>query len=303
MKLLATSVVRGARQGESHGGVYLVDFAERRAERVIDWDTAGIDWRGRGWDRGLRGIACHGEQVLIAASDELFAYDPGFRRTASWRNRYLKHCHEIARAGGTLFLASTGYDSILAFDLAGEAFVWGLHLRRDGERIAVTTFDPRSDDGPAPANAFHLNSVFADDGGLFLAGLRTPGLMRWGGERLGMVATLPEGSHNARPFRDGILFNDTAIDTVRYVTPSRQRGFRVPAYADDRVTGREHEDGRVARRHFARGLCPVGGSLVAGGSSPSTVALHDLDANRTTVMVTLSTDVRNAIHGLAPWPF
>jgi len=303
MKLIATSVVRGARQGESHGGVYLVDFTAREARRVVDWNTVGIDWQGRGWDRGLRGIAFDGERILIAASDELFAFDRDFRRIGSWRNPYLKHSHEIARHGDRLFLTSTGHDSILAFDLRAERFTWGLRLRPEEGRIALTTFDPEQADGPPPANAFHLNSVFADDGGLYLAGLRTPGLLRYADRRIALVATLPEGSHNARPFRDGVLFNDTAIDTLRYVTPSRQRSFRVPAYRDDQLSGCEHEDGKVARRHFARGLCPIGDTLVAGGSSPSTVALHDIDENRTTTMVTLSTDVRNAIHGLAAWPY
>ena len=94
--LIATSVVRGSRQGESHGGVFLVDIDAGRAAQAIDWDTAGIDWQGRGWDRGLRGIAFDGERVYIAASDELFAYTPDFTLIGSWRSPWLKHCHEIA---------------------------------------------------------------------------------------------------------------------------------------------------------------------------------------------------------------
>ena len=70
--LIATSVVRGSHQGESHGGVYLVDFQDQSVEQVVDWDSADIDWQGRGWDRGLRGIAFDGERVFIAASNELF---------------------------------------------------------------------------------------------------------------------------------------------------------------------------------------------------------------------------------------
>ena len=77
--LVATSVVRGSRQGESHGGVYVVDFDNQRAAQLLDWNTMGIDWQGRGWDRGLRGIAFDGEVVYIAASDELFAFTPGLR--------------------------------------------------------------------------------------------------------------------------------------------------------------------------------------------------------------------------------
>ena len=69
--LVATSVVRGTKQGESHGGVYLLDINRNRVKQTIDWNTYEIDWQGRGWDRGLRGIAFDNERVFIAASDEL----------------------------------------------------------------------------------------------------------------------------------------------------------------------------------------------------------------------------------------
>jgi hypothetical protein len=43
--------------------------------------------------------------------------------------------------------------------------------------------------------------------------------------------------------------------------------------------------------------------LIAAGSSPSTIALHDFDSGETALSVSLSTDVRNAIHGLEVWPY
>ena len=52
-KLVATSVVRGSQQGESHGGVFLIDFEQRDCQQVIDWNRGDIDWEGRGADRGL----------------------------------------------------------------------------------------------------------------------------------------------------------------------------------------------------------------------------------------------------------
>ena len=54
--IIATSVVRGSQQRESHGVIYLVDFQKQEADLVVDWDDSGIDFTGRGWDRGLRGI-------------------------------------------------------------------------------------------------------------------------------------------------------------------------------------------------------------------------------------------------------
>ena len=46
-KLIATSVVRGSEKGQSHGGVYIVDFAEQRVDQKIDWNTSDIDFTGR----------------------------------------------------------------------------------------------------------------------------------------------------------------------------------------------------------------------------------------------------------------
>ena len=48
-----------------------------------------------------------------------------------------------------------------------------------------------------------------------------------------------------------------------------------------------------------RVLCSIDDKVIAAGSSPSTIALHDLDEIKTTKMVTLTLDVRNAIHSLA----
>jgi len=59
----------------------------------------------------------------------------------------------------------------------------------------------------------------------------------------------------------------------------------------------------LARQGFARGLAVVSDSLVAGGSSPSTVTLYDLASNQRVMSVNLTMDVRNAIHGLEVWPF
>ena len=114
-KFIATSVVRGSQQGQSHGGVYTVDFERQEVEQHVDWNTSKIDFAGRGADRGLRGIAFSGGDILIAASDELFRYDRSFRIKTSHRNRYLKHCHEICRMEQMVFLTSTGFDSLLAF--------------------------------------------------------------------------------------------------------------------------------------------------------------------------------------------
>ena len=298
--------MRGSRQGESHGGVYLVDFGADRAVRVLDWNTMGIDWQGRGWDRGLRGIAFDGETVYIAASDELFAYTPDFRLIGSWRNRYLKHCHEICRHERTLFLTSTGFDSILGFDLDREDLLVGPARRGRGRRrIRRQAFDPGvRDRARLPGTELHLNNVHCAPGGMHISGLRTAGMLLFNGRELRRWVTIPVGAHNARPFRDGVLFNDTEADVVRFV--SREQGARVSrcrASPEDSSPTSTRRTPGVARQAF--GAWPVRDRRRAHrrGSSPSTITLHDLRPGGKPRMATLSHDVRNAIHGLEVWPY
>ncbi len=302
--LVATSVVRGTRQGESHGGVYLIDLTKKRARQVIDWNAMNIDWRGRGLDRGLRGIAFDGARVFIAASDELFVYNPQFEQLSSHRCRYLKHCHEISRHRRRLYLTSTGYDSILGFDLDANRFSWGLHISRDRKGLRGTPFPPSGRRGPSPGNLLHLNSLCCRSDALYLSGLRTGGLHAYIGRYIQQVAALPQGTHNAQPHQDGVLFNDTRKNLVRYVPrQGPHKAFRIPFYNPTHLTHVDVDDSRVARQAFGRGLCVLSNNLVAAGSSPSTVTLHDLEAMRTTLTVNLSMDIRNAVHGLEVWPF
>jgi hypothetical protein len=306
VKLVTSSVVRGAQQGGSHGGVYLINFDSRSVEQKIDWNTAGIDWQGRGADRGLRGIAFDGDRVYIAASDELFAYTPDFRLIDSWRNRYLKHCHEIAVFERTLFLTSTGFDSILGFDLDKQCFNWGMNIQSKGVRFKAVGFDPLADDGPMMLNKMHINNVFCNQNGMYISGLRTGGMLHFNGKTITMSAEIPAGTHNAQPFRDGVLFNDSEDDVLRYAgrgEGEEDRAMAVPKYDPDKLTHRTAEDDKLARPGFARGLCVLSDRVVAGGASPSTVTLYDLAANKTLGSVQLSADVRNTIHGLEVWPF
>lgn len=304
-KLIATSVVRGSEQGESHGGVFIVDFEKREGRQHVDWNTSTIDFDGRGADRGLRGIAFDGDDIYIAASDELFCYDRSFTIRRSHRNRYLKHCHEICRKDNLIFLTSTGFDSLLAFNTDSRVFEWGFHLQNQYGRWTGHTFDPRSSLGPRPVNDFHINMVHVDDTGIYISGLGIPALLyldsKW---EVQVVCDLPPGTHNARPWRDGVLFNDTANDCVRYVPRAGDpHAFSIKTYEENEIQFAGIDDSKIARQGFGRGLCTVGQRFVAGGSSPSTITLYDFEARQVVGSVNLTMDIRNAIHGLEVWPY
>ncbi len=314
-RLLTTSVVRGSSQGESHGGIYRVDFNTQQVDQLVDWNTADIDFTGRGWDRGLRGIEFHGDEIYIAASDELFVYDQNFKIRRSFRNNYLKHCHEISKLDRHLYLTSTGHDSILAFDLDKQAFVWAIHLAMTENGPVGTVYDPNGIQGPGGAkgpaalNTLHLNNIHTDARGLFVSGMRTRSMLHVAsGGKVRLIVDLPEGIHNARPYGEGVIFNDTAANCLRYARrDGTQQVFAVPLYDASELTHTELGDDKLARQGFGRGLCIIPGEnghdLVAAGSSPSTISLYDLGSGATLARVNFSMDIRNAIHGLELWPF
>ncbi|MFT5133630.1 MAG: hypothetical protein ACI9SC_002103 [Gammaproteobacteria bacterium] len=304
-RLIVTSVVRGSQQGDSHGGLYTVDFSKQEVVQHIDWNKSDIDFTGRGWDRGLRGIEFYKQNIYIAASDELFVYNRFFALQKSFRNPFLKHCHEISRKDNLLFMTSTGYDSLIVFDLIKERFIWGLYISKNENVWHCQSFNPGSETGPPFNNSQHINSVYVDDTGIYLSGLNTKALLHVDKDiKLSEICSLPAGVHNARPYRDGVLFNDTKSDCIRYVgRDGLEKAFKIPSYNDDELTYAGIDDSKVARQGFGRGLCPLSEGLIAGGSSPSTISLYDFTSGDLVSSVNLTMDIRNAIHGLEIWPF
>ena len=314
-RVVLSSVIRSAHQGESHGGVYLVDLSSGSAEQMLDWNEADIDWEGRGGDRGLRGIAFHRDRLFLAASDEIFVFDSGFARLGSFRNRYLKHCHEIFVAGDSLWATSTGFDSVLEYDLRAERWVRGITVRfgdlwkarrklniRPRPRFAL--FDPQGGGGPAPADTGHVNNVFVDGGTIYVSGVMLGNVFAVDGVRLSRYAAVPYGSHNARPFRGGVLMNHTATDRIVYVNRRGRvlRSFPLRTYSEKEIVDAglpaDH-----ARQAFGRGLAILSDGVFAGGSSPATVSLYRFESGEMLSSVNVSMDIRNAVHGLEAWPF
>lgn len=77
----------------------------------------------------------------------------------------------------------------------------------------------------------------------------------------------------------------------------------VPRYDEHMLEYTEMDKSGIARQGFGRGLCVLSDTVVAGGSSPSTITVYDLQHNVTLLSVALTMDIRNAIHGLEVWPY
>jgi hypothetical protein len=302
-KVVASSVIRGSQLGESHGGLYLVNLDDGTAEQTLDWNRTDIDVSGRGGDRGLRGIAFHADRILVASNAALLILDREFQVLESHTHRYLQHCHEICVVGDHVFLTSTGFDSLLTFDLRSRRFSHGFHLGAEDSSLKVRQFDPQGS-GPAPSRRFHLNSIQANANDLWFSGLHTPGLLHLSPGGLSLASPLPSGTHNATQLQDGVIYNDTQADCVCYQNSSGETlRMPVPAYDAAEILNLDRFESSVARPGFARGLCLLDAEHIAAGSSPSTICVYRLSDGRRVAQCNLSMDVRNAIHGLAVWPY
>ncbi len=311
-KVIATSVIRSTQQGESHGGVYLVDLESGAVEQVIDWNDSAINWEGRGGDRGLRGIAFHRDRVYIAASDEIFSYDRKFRLVESFRNPNLKHCHEIAISGDVLYLTSTNINAILELDLSTKEFTNGYGiapnkglLQRFGlpskARLHALPFNPReTGTGLAQRDELHINSVSCNGHAIMIAGTQIEALLALSDGELRPYAPLPIGTHNAVLYKNGVLYNDTKSNRV--VVANREgeveQSYPVPEFKDLPGTTIPNDH---ARQGFARGLCTFGDNYLIGGSSPSTISVYDTVRGERIRSISISNDIRNCIHGLEIW--
>ena len=193
----------------------------------------------------------------------------------------------------------------MVFDLERDEFTRGLHLRKTQEGWKSQLYDPKTEEGPEPGNNLHLNNVRCSKKGLFASGLRTNALIRMDSDlNPSEFCSLPEGTHNSRPFKDGILFNDTQSNCVRWIKrDGSEVNFRVPLFPEEELTHQNFDDSRVARQGFARGLCVIDEHHIAMGSSPSSITLFNLETKERVGSVNLSMDIRNAIHGMEVWPY
>jgi hypothetical protein len=268
-----------------------LDLEKQSGQQVVEWSFPDISWHGDGGDRGLRGIAFDDKHVYVTTCNDLLVYSPDFKQLARIGNPYLNEAHGISIWQRTLYVTSAGFDSVLGFDLDQQAFTWAMQVKSLRHKYLPSRYDPTSDDGPLLLKKLHLNNVYCNEHGMYLLGLHTNGLLHFNGEQINMAVQLPAGCRDARPFRDGVLFNDSGASALRYTgrgEGEEDRGMPLP---------------ESATPGFARGLCVLNDHMVAGGSTPATIAIYDLAANQTLGSVQLTTDPNCCIHSIALWPF
>ena len=283
----------------------MVDLAGQAVYQAVERRSEDIEWFGDEGGRGLRGIACDGDTVYIAASNQLLAFNRNFKPTGTWRNPSLVDCQGIGVFERKLYIACTGNDCILAFDLDEQAFTWAMQIQSSDFQFRPVPFDPQGSDHPMQINKLHLKSVQGSEGGLRIAGLRTGGVLHYNGETIHMSVQLPEGAQDAQFFRKGVVFNDSRAGVLRYSgqdDSAEDRALAIPFFTAEDHEINDPDTTRMLKRGYARGLCILSGNAVAVGGTPAGVSIYDLKGNRRLMTVAFTRNVLEAVNCIETWP-
>ena len=282
-----------------------MDLASQSVFHTIRYDFPNIEWFGEEGGRGLRGMALDGDTLYIAAGNRLLAYDTRFKPKGSWKNPSLANCQGISIHQRELFIACSGNDCILAFDLDEKKFHWAMHIRAQHFQFRPVAFDPAGDEGPVAVNKLHLRSVRCSEGGLYISGMKTGGLLHFNGSKIQMLAETPKGSQDAQVFRNGVVLNDSRAGVLRYSGDDdgkEDRALAVPYFEAEDHEPHDPDEVRMLKRGYARGLCVLSGTVVAGGSTPAGISLYDLKENRKLLTVRFTRNQREAVNDIMLWP-
>lgn len=294
--VLASHLVRSSKPGEIHGGLYLADFNNKKYKCIMDWSDP-INWQGRGADRGLRGVSVVDKNTIyVLTSRSLLLLDGKFRVVKRFENEYLLFCHEIWRFNNKLFIASTGYDSIISFNLNTKKFDDGFCVRGK----LLKRFNPNQNGQLKDNDTMHINNVYADERGIFFCGTSLDKLYRIKNNNVEIYCNSPKGTHNCRPFNSSeIIYNDTK----RNCTVIRKNGgggefkFPIKVIPRQNMTSLQGNDA-IAKQPFARGLVVDKGYII-NGSSPALLSCYDISSKKKVKEIKMSNDIRVTIHGMA----
>ena len=201
MKIICSTVVRAAKQGDIHGGLYVVDIDSEEVLYYAPYEMDFVNDNERGGERGLRGICVLSDRIIVSDSagfTELDRETYQIKRTFQDRD-HLKSVHEIVVHDDHIWATSTAYDAIakydLDFNLKGFWQILGENV--DDYKVLTGKKEITSEEKTEDDN-FHINSIFVSDGRITFSGLITP---LYDFETMEEVCEIPAfGRNNSKSF-------------------------------------------------------------------------------------------------------
>lgn len=296
--IITSTVIRSSSYGDEHGAIYLVNLENGKYKKAVS-SSSGIKLDGRGGERGFRGVAFYNDKIYAALSNKILIFNKKFSLVGEISEPdYMFYIHEICIYNDLLYIVSTDYDAILVIDLKSNELVHGLCFKHN----IVKKFDKTSKYQPIKRDTKHLNNVYVDHRGVFTCGVNVNNLFLYDGS-LSRYAAVPNGTHNCRPFKNGVLCNMTNENKIAFLDKKRNilKSCSVKKINIANLVNMNNNE-KIAKQPFARGLA-VGNDFIVGGSSPSMISVYDLKAFNNVKNIIMSNDVRFCIHGIEIYPY
>jgi hypothetical protein len=319
MKIICTTVVRAAKQGDIHGGLYVVDVDTEEVVHHEPYQKDFINDNERGGERGLRGICVLPDRIIVSDSAgfiELNKNDYSIVKSHQDPTAF-KSIHEICYHDGFIWATSTAYDAIvkvdLDFNLHGFWEIKGKSLPDHKAFTGKEKIDPkdRSHD-----DNYHINSICTHDGELLFSGLIT-GLYNF--EDVKAVTPMPYISgnilqemgiaspsmrvtkaasfiHNFYEYEDMFVANFTSFSCLG-IANKQMGGVVFDVAPIPRSKKAKFCVDEIAVNNWNRGLARHD-NLLFVGSSPARILVYDLNKAEFIKEIQLEEDIRHAIHGL-----
>ena len=311
MKIICTTVVRAAKQGDIHGGLYVVDVDTEEVVHHEPYQKDFINDNERGGERGLRGICVLPDRIIVSDSAGFIELDKNtyeIKRTFK-DSDYFKSIHEIVFHEDHIWATSTAYDAVVKLDLDFNIKGFWEILGKNFENHKLLTDKKEITPATKTENDnYHINSLCVADGKLKVSGLLTP-LYNFDDmtevcsvPTISMLDGKPAGNqnsfvHNFYEYEDVFVANLTSYSAIgffdkQFVGYGWYNNIGIP-----RSKNVKYQVDEVAVNNWNRGLARKGDKLIIG-SSPARILVYDLKSREFEKEIALETDIRHAIHGL-----
>lgn len=303
MKIICSTVVRAAKQGDIHGGLYVIDIDSGEVIHHAPYERDFVNDNERGGERGLRGICVLPDRILVADSAGFTELDKNtYKIKRSHSNRdYFKSIHEICFNDGFLWVTSTAHDAVAKLDLDFNVIdFWQLegedleHSKRLIGKQSISAEEKTEDD------KYHINSLFVNDNKVLVSGLSTPLYEIDTMKEACKIPTLKAHGysvhsfiHNFYKYDDLTIANLTSFQAIGI--SKNNSDFNV--YQIPKTKNVTYHVDSIASSDWNRGLARKDNLLLIG-SSPARIVIYDLETNKFIKQIQLEKDIRHAIHGL-----
>ena len=309
MKIICSTVVRAAKQGGIHGGLYVIDTDKEEVIHHAPYEKDFINDNERGGERGLRGISVLSDRIIVADSAGFIELDRNtyeIKRTHQ-DSDYFKSIHEITFYDDHLWVTSTAYDAVVKVDLDFNVVdFWefsGLSLSNSKRLTGKSSIAPETKN---EEDQYHINSITVNDGKVKVSGLLTD---LHNLEDMSVSTPIPKFIfnssgynprvetfsfvHNFYEYRDISIANLTTFNSLGIY--NQQDGWKQVSIP--RMKNAKYSIDDVAVNNWNRGLAKKDNKIVIG-SSPARILIYDLETGEFEKEIQLEKDIRHAVHGL-----